>query len=99
MWKLSRRGGKTPRATGAAVAALVLFGGLTLPAAVTFACDDDYRSPVGYVPYPQQGPTVVVVDPHDHESRYDRRRERAERRYWHWRAREHRHHGHDRDWR
>ena len=102
MWKLSRRGGKTPRATGVAVAALVLFGALTLPATITLACDDDYRQPVGSTPYPQGGPTLVFVEPRD-DSRYERRRERAQRRYWHWRAREHarehRHHDRDRGWR
>ena len=102
MWKLSRRGGQArpaSRATGAAAAALVLIGALTLPASVTLACDDDYREPVGYVPYPQPGPTVVVVDPRDHdEARYEHRwRERAARRYWYWRGREQGRH-HHRGW-
>ena len=105
MWKLSRRGGQTrpaSRATGAAAAALVLIGALTLPASVTLACDDDYREPVGYAPYAQPGPTVVVVDPRDDGGRYESRwRERAARRYWYWRGREqgrdHRHY-HHRGW-
>jgi hypothetical protein len=107
MWKLSRRGAEArprSRASSAAVAALVLIGALTLPASITLACDDDYREPVGYVPYQQPGPTVVVVDPRGRDDRYDyRRREHAERRYWYWRGREqahqHRHHqDRDRRW-
>lgn len=100
MWKLFRRSGQArprSRAIGVAVAAFAVAAALTLPASITFACDDDYRQPVGFVPYPGQGPTVVVVDPRAREDRYDNwRRERAERRYWYWRgrerAREHRHH-------
>jgi hypothetical protein len=103
MWKLSRRGGQArpaSRATGAAVAALVLVGALTLPASITLACDDDYREPVGYVPYPQPGPTVVYVEPRERDGRSEYWRHERARRYWNWRGREHgeHRHRHDRGW-
>ena len=97
MWKLSRRA-----AAGATIATLTLGSALfAAPTSIARACDDDYRSPVGWGQYPAPGPNVVVVEPGwRDDARYEHwRHEREARRYWYWRGREHaREHYRDRHW-
>ena len=104
MWKLSDSQPRPARRrlfTRTWVAALTLGGVLaSLTPSLTFACDDDYPAPTAWGQYPQQAPSVVVVEPRGGDRYEHWRRERAARYYWYMRGREHgrEHRHHQRYW-